>query len=173
MKKRQRSRLQYDCTSPTLIFTMKNWIKLVIALVICQLAGIIGSIFTSPNIGAWYATLIGPSFAPPNWIFGPVWITLFVLMGISLYLVWKEKKNKIAISLFFIQLGLNVLWSFFFFGLQNPLLALIELVILWVFILLTILYFFKISKLSGYLMLPYIIWVSFAFVLNLGFVILN
>ena len=150
-----------------------NWFKLIIAILICQAAGGIGSIFTMPAIGAWYATLHKPFFNPPNWIFGPVWTLLFLLMGFALYLVWQKKDNKKALIIFGIQLILNIAWSFCFFYVQNPLAGLIEILVLWIFILLTIIYFYKISKSAAYLLIPYILWVSFAAVLNYFLYILN
>jgi len=154
-----------------------NWFKLIIALLICQVAGGIGSIFTMPAIGVWFATLQKPIFSPPNWIFGPVWTILFILMGIALYLVWsksKEQKGRNeAIVFFYLQLILNIGWSFCFFYLHNPLAGLLEIFVLWFFILLTIIYFYKISKPAAYLLLPYIFWVSFAAILNYFLYILN
>ncbi len=156
---------------------MNNFSKLLISTVGCLAIGFLGSIATTPAIPTWYSTLNKPSFNPPNWIFAPVWTTLYVLMGISLYLIWKKgfknKENKMAIQVFLIQLGLNLIWSFLFFGFQNPLLAFFEIIILWGAILLTIIKFYKISKISAYLLLPYILWVSFASFLNLFIVILN
>ncbi|MBN1385797.1 tryptophan-rich sensory protein [Candidatus Woesearchaeota archaeon] len=147
-----------------------NWTKLIISLVVCQLAGIIGSIFTSSSIPTWYAAIKKPAFNPPNWIFGPVWITLFVMMGISLYLIWNlglsTKAAKIAIIIFGIQLVLNTLWSILFFGLQSPFYAFIEIIILWIFILASIISFYPISRTASLLLVPYILWVSFAAVLN-------
>jgi len=150
-----------------------NWLKLMFSLLICQVAGGIGSIFTMPAISTWYATLQKPAFNPPNWIFGPVWTLLFLLMGIALYLVWQKPNNKKALIIFSVQLILNIAWSFAFFYLQNPLAGLIEIFILWIFILLTIVYFFKISKVAAYILIPYILWVSFAAVLNYFLYILN
>ncbi|MFH1656359.1 MAG: TspO/MBR family protein [Candidatus Nealsonbacteria bacterium] len=154
-----------------------NFLKLIISILICQGAGLIGSIFTSPAISTWYVTFKKPSFNPPNWIFAPVWILLFLLMAISLYLIWdrglKDKKIKIAIFLFSIQLILNIFWSILFFGLQSPFYAFIEIIILWLIILLTIISFYKISKISAYLLFPYILWVSFALILNFSILILN
>ena len=145
-------------------------VKLVISIIICLLAGFIGSFFTAPAIPTWYATLNKPSFTPPNWLFAPVWTALFVLMGISAFLVWRKGLNnrqvKIALSIFSVQLILNILWSAMFFGLRSPIAGLIEIIILWVAILLTILIFFKISMTAGLLLIPYILWVSFAAVLN-------
>lgn len=150
--------------------SIKDILKLIASIIICQLAGFIGSLFTTPAIPTWYKTLIKPSFSPPNSIFSPVWIALFLLMGISLFLVWqknqKDKKVKIALLFFTVQLVLNILWSVIFFGLKSPLLAFIEIIILWFAILLTILKFLKVSKPAGALLLPYILWVSFAAFLN-------
>ncbi len=152
-------------------------IKLVVSIVICQLAGLIGSLFTTPSIPTWYATLQKPSFTPPNWLFAPVWTTLFVLMGISAFLVWRkglnDKQVRISLSIFGAQLILNILWSIMFFGLKSPLVGFIEISILWLAILFTILKFFKISKTAGILLIPYILWVSFAAILNISIMILN
>lgn len=149
---------------------ISNPIKLIISLVICQLAGIIGSLFTMSKIPTWYMTISKPELAPPNWIFGPVWTTLFILMGIALYLVWKQGTNrkdvKIALYIFGTQLILNVLWSIIFFGLENPGSAFVEIISLWISILLSIIYFYKINKTAGYLLIPYIAWVSFASYIN-------
>jgi benzodiazapine receptor len=144
--------------------------KLVISLIVCQFAGFIGSVFTTPAIPTWYVSLNKPSFTPPNWLFSPVWIFLFVLMGISAFLVWSkgfdDKRVRIALSIFAVQLILNILWSAVFFGFRSPLAGLIEIAILWIAIWLTILNFFKVSKTAGLLLMPYILWVSFAAVLN-------
>lgn len=145
-------------------------------LLLCEAVGITGALFTTPAIPGWYEELTKPQFAPPNWIFGPVWTILYAFMGIALYLVWKTKKTKQrqdALLFFAIQLGLNSLWSFLFFSLQQPLLAFIELVALWFFILLTVKKFYALSRMAGYLLLPYIIWVTFAAVLNLSIALLN
>lgn len=156
---------------------LNNILKLVTSVIICLFAGFIGSFFTSPSIPTWYATLTKPSFSPPNWVFAPVWTTLFVLMGISLYLVWsKELQNrdvKISLFIFGIQLVLNVLWSFLFFGLHSPVYAFVEIIILWAAIALTIQKFSKVSRTAGLLLLPYILWVSFAAILNFSIWQLN
>ena len=145
-------------------------IKLIISIAICLLAGVLGSVFTTPAIPTWYATLIKPSFAPPNWVFFPVWTTLFIMMGISLFLVWQKGldngKVKNALYIFGVQLILNVLWSAVFFGLKSPLAGLIVISILWIFILFTILVFMKVSRTAALLLIPYILWVSFAAVIN-------
>ena len=145
-------------------------LKLIVSILICQGAGVVGSLFTSPAIPTWYAMLQKPSFNPPNWLFAPVWIILFLLMGISLYLIWSKglenRKVKVVIFVFATQLILNILWSFLFFGLHLPLYAFAEIIILWLAILLTIVSFYRISKTAGLLLLPYIFWVSFATILN-------
>jgi len=144
--------------------------KLIFSVFICLIAGFIGSFFTSPAITTWYATLQKPSFAPPNWVFFPVWTSLFIMMGISLFLVWQkgwdDKKVKIAIYIFAVQLVMNILWSVAFFGFRSPLLGLMEIIILWITILATTLSFIKVSRTAAYLLIPYIIWVTFAAILN-------
>jgi benzodiazapine receptor len=148
----------------------KKLLKIIFSLLICQLAGLIGAIFNGTAVKTWYAYINKPGFTPPNWIFGPVWITLYLLMGISLFLVWNAdidtKAKQTALVLFFIQLILNTLWSYFFFYLQSPLYGLIEIVILSIFIILTILRFFPIRPLAGFLLVPYALWVGFAAALN-------
>lgn len=151
--------------------------KLVVSILVCQGAGIVGALFTTPAISTWYQTLKKPWFTPPNWAFSPVWITLFVLMGISLYLVWHKgftlHQVKISFAVFAIQLILNILWSAAFFGLRSPSSGLIVIVILWVFILLTILSFYRVSPVAAYLLIPYIAWVSVAAALNYYVWVLN
>ncbi len=151
-------------------------LKLVASVIVCQLAGFLGSLFTTPAIPTWYATLKKPFFTPPHWIFGPVWISLFILMGISLFYVWRRPDHpefKKAFIFFFVQLILNVLWSLAFFELRLPLLGLVDIILLWLVILLTIQHFSKVSKFAGVLLLPYLIWVSFATLLNFSLWILN
>lgn len=151
-------------------------VKLIVSIVICQLAGIIGAVFTTPAISGWYANLNKPSFNPPNWLFGPTWILLYLLMGISLYLIWNLKpttETKKAIVFFAIQLVLNSLWSIIFFGLRLPSVAFLEILLLLGFIILTIIKFFPLSKTSAYLLVPYLLWVSFASLLNFYIVKLN
>jgi len=151
--------------------------RLITSLAICQVAGFIGSLFTTPSIPFWYATIKKPLFTPPNWVFAPVWISLFVLMGLSLYLVWnagvRRKDVQMALTVFGIQLVCNILWSALFFGLHSPMYAFIEIVLLWIFILLTILRFYPISRTAAYLLVPYICWVSFAGFLNGSIALLN
>ena len=151
-------------------------LKLAASIILCQLAGFLGSLFTIPAIPTWYATLKKPFFTPPDWIFSPVWISLYTLMGISLFFVWRKAdhpKFKIASIFFFVQLILNSLWSVAFFGLKSPLLGLIDILLLWIATLLTILTFFKVSKFSGVLLIPYLLWVSFAMLLNFSLWVLN
>ncbi|MBW2965925.1 tryptophan-rich sensory protein [Candidatus Woesearchaeota archaeon] len=151
--------------------------KLIVSFAIPLLIGVISSIFTSSSVSTWYITLKKASFNPPNWIFGPVWTLLYILMGFSLFLVWKQglkrRYVKAGLIIFGIQIFLNFLWSILFFGLQNPLLAFIEIVILWTAILFMIIYFYKVKKTAAYAQIPYILWVSFAALLNLSIVLLN
>ncbi|MDQ3020161.1 MAG: tryptophan-rich sensory protein [Bacteroidota bacterium] len=156
---------------------MSNFIKLIISIVICQAAGLIGTIFTGDAILTWYEALNKPSFNPPNWLFGPVWIILYLMMGLSLFLIWKEglknKEVKSAFSLFMIQLFFNALWSVIFFGAQSIVGGLVVIIILWILILITILKFMKISRTAGILLIPYLLWVSYATVLNFSIFKLN
>ena len=152
-------------------------LKLVASIILCQLAGLIGSLATVPAIPTWYESLKKPFFNPPNWIFGPVWTGLYALMGVSLFLAWQRRKDNsqvnIALVFFFLQLMLNVLWSIAFFGLRSPLLGLMDIVLLWTAILLTIRKFLNISRAAALLLVPYILWVSFAVLLNLSLWVLN
>jgi tryptophan-rich sensory protein len=147
------------------------------SVILCQGAGVVGSLFTTPRIPTWYAALAKPDFTPPDGVFAPVWITLFFLMGVSLFLVvrdgWEEKDVRIGVGLFILQLVLNVTWSALFFGLTLPLAAFVEIVFLWIAILLTTVWFFRVSKVAGLLLVPYLLWVGFAAVLNLSIAILN
>jgi len=156
---------------------LNNFFKLVIAIVVSELAGIIGSIFTVSAIPNWYAGIVKPALNPPSWVFGPAWTTLYALMGIAAFLIWKsgwEKKEiKKALGVFGIQLFLNAFWSIIFFGLQNPFWAFVEIIVLWLAILWTVLAFYKISRPAAYLLLPYILWVSFAAYLNYSIWMLN
>ncbi|MDD5416087.1 MAG: tryptophan-rich sensory protein [Candidatus Daviesbacteria bacterium] len=148
----------------------RNIFKLILSIVICLAAGGVGSLFITSSIPDWYQTLNKPFFSPPNWVFGPVWTILYIMMGLSLYLVWTKKKVP---TIFWIQLILNVAWSIIFFEMKNPALALVEIVALWIAIFLTIKAFTKINKLAGNLLIPYLLWVTFASFLNLSIVILN
>jgi len=162
---------------------LNNFFKLVIAIAVSELAGVIGSVFTISAIPTWYAGLVKPALNPPGWIFGPAWITLYALMGIAAFLIWSsyakasegqaKRQIKIALGVFGIQLFLNAIWSIIFFGLRNPFWAFIEIIALWLTILATTFAFYKISRPAAYLLLPYIIWVSFAAYLNYSIWMLN
>ncbi len=147
-----------------------NFIKLIVALIIPQLFAIIGSLFTRASVDGWYSLIEKPVFNPPNWVFGPVWTILYILMGVAAFLIWRrglEKKEvRFALLIFLFQLALNLFWSFIFFGLQNPGIALTEIISLWFAILATILSFYQINKVAAYLLIPYILWVTFAAFLN-------
>ncbi|MBI4193395.1 MAG: tryptophan-rich sensory protein [Candidatus Colwellbacteria bacterium] len=154
------------------------------AIGISEFAGIIGSFFTISAIPNWYAGLAKPALNPPSWVFGPVWTALYAVMGISLFLVWKQHSNilknvgmlriwKIGTAAFYVQLSLNAVWSIIFFGLRSPGGAFVEIIFLWLAILATIVAFYKISKLAAWLLVPYILWVSFAAYLNYSIMRLN
>lgn len=145
-----------------------NWFLLIGFIVACNLIGVIGVIWTDSD-GSWYREINKPSFNPPSWIFGPVWTLLFTLMGIALYLVWISPASRvrtIALILFGVQFVFNVLWSYLFFGLNNPLWSLIEIGILLIFIFATGICFYMTNRFAGYLLIPYFLWVSFASFLN-------
>jgi tryptophan-rich sensory protein len=156
---------------------VKNYPKLIVSIIGCELVGILSTPFTLTAISTWYVFLNKPLFSPPNWVFGPVWTVLYCLMGISAFLIWekagKNKKGKRALSYFLLQLFFNFLWSLLFFGLRNPVLGFLDIIALLVSIIVTILAFYKISKLAAYLLIPYLLWVSFATILNLSIVVLN
>jgi len=150
--------------------------RLFIAIVICLMAGFVGSFYTAQSIPTWYADLAKPVLTPPNWVFAPVWTALYILMGVSLYLVLRDKKKRHAtkgIILFAVQLILNVLWSVFFFGMRNPALALGGLLALLVVLAGTIIVFHKISKKAAWLLVPYLLWLFVATYLNYSVWILN
>jgi translocator protein len=171
----------------------KKIFKLIISIIMCEMAGVVGSVFTMPQIEGWYANINKPSFTPPGSLIGVVWTILFFLMGVSLYLVWEKKWKPIVSNqdrkikywnkfteklwkgtwreentflIFVLQLVLNILWSVLFFGLQSPGMAFFEILMLWWAILYTIANFYRISKPAAYLLIPYIAWVSFAGFLN-------
>jgi len=151
-----------------------KFLRLVAAVIICELAGIIGSVFTIQNIPGWYAYLNKPSFNPPNYLFGPVWTTLYLLMGIAVFLVWENKnRTSKAVIVFFVQLALNACWTLIFFGLKSPGWAFVEIVALWIMIVWCIIEFEGISKTAAYLLIPYLLWVSYASVLTFSIWKLN
>lgn len=152
-------------------------VKLVLCLVISLSAGLIGGIFTSSAITGWYSTLLKPGFNPPNWLFGPVWTILYLMMGLALFLIIdsgeRQYKIKSASGIFLLQLVLNLLWSLIFFGLKRPDLAFGEILLLWLAILWTIVSFRKISRQAALLLIPYLAWVTFAALLNFSLWRLN
>jgi tryptophan-rich sensory protein len=150
---------------------MNKITKILSVVVTCLVIGYFSGIVTRSAIMDWYPTLIKPSFNPPNWIFAPVWSMLYVMMGVAAGLVWDRMDSnkevvKKALIVFAVQLALNALWSYLFFGLHNPMLAGLEIIILWLVIYETYLQFSKINKIAGYLLIPYLAWVSFAMILN-------
>jgi len=151
-------------------------LKLLLSIILCEGVGILGSVFTIPSITTWYFHLNKPVFSPPNWVFGPVWTMLYLLMGVSLYLILEKKlkkeKNTLLI-VFSVQLFLNFLWSIIFFGMQLPLVAFIEISFLWGSIVWLVINFWRFSKSASLILVPYLCWVSFAAILNLTVAILN
>lgn len=155
-----------------------QWLGLAIAVAVCFAAAAVGSLYTAPAIPVWYASLQKPAFSPPNWLFGPVWTLLYLMMAVAVWLVWSERgftkgAAALAIALFAIQLLLNSLWSIIFFGWRRPGLALVEIFFLWTAIFATMLSFWRISHAAGWLMWPYLLWVTFAGFLNLSIWKLN
>lgn len=149
---------------------------MVFAIAISQSAGLIGSLFTVTSSGTWYSMLERPALNPPNWVFGPVWFTLYTLIGISAYLAWnaaKKKQRSEVAGVFLFQLALNAIWSILFFGLQDPEFAFVEIALLWVVIIWNIVVFWKVSRIAAYLLIPYLLWVSFASYLTLSISVLN
>ena len=148
---------------------MRPWIGLVAFVAVCFAVAWLGSAVTTPKIAGWYAALAKPDWNPPNWIFGPVWSFLYLTMAVAAWLVWRQRGwggAKWALLLFGIQLILNLLWSCLFFGLENPGLAFVEIIVLWAAILATTVTFWPRSKIAGLLLVPHLAWVSFAAVLN-------
>ena len=150
--------------------------KLITSLLLPLAVGGIAGMFTSEAIPGWYASLNQPSFNPPNWVFGPVWTTLYILMGISLFMIWKLPANKErnqAIGVFMVQLFFNFCWSFFFFHFKMIGLALIDIVALWIMIVIMLTRFCTLRPLAAYINIPYLLWVSCATALNAAYFILN
>jgi tryptophan-rich sensory protein len=147
----------------------RSFVGLIVWLVLSLAAGTIGGLSTYEAIPTWYERIAKPAWTPPNWLFGPVWTVLYVLMGVAAWLVWRRGgwgEQSRALGLFVVQLVLNALWSYLFFGLRSPGLAFGELVVLWVAILLTLLAFWRVSRGAGALLVPYLAWVTFAGALN-------
>jgi benzodiazapine receptor len=154
-----------------------DFAKLLVSIGVPILIGVFGSLFTTDSLNNWYSGLNKPSFNPPNWIFGPVWTTLYIMMGIAAFLVWRNglenKIVRIALACYIVQLALNAIWTPLFFGLHSPLLGLIDIVLLFNAITVTIYAFFQISRPAAILLIPYLAWVFFATVLNASIYILN
>jgi len=154
-----------------------KYLPALLSIFIAQGAGIIGSFFTASNIQTWYTTLSVPTWNPPNWVFGPVWTTLYTLMGIAAYLVWRERhvdgRVRFALGVYGVNLVLNALWSIIFFGMHRINIALWELVLLDIFIVATLFLFIRIRTLAGILIIPYLLWALFATYLNYTLFLLN
>ena len=156
---------------------LSSIIKLIVSILASFAAGGIGSLFTFKAIPTWYASLKKPHYTPPNRAFGPVWTSLYILMGISVFLVWQKGLSTngalLAFVLFWIQLAINALWSVIFFGMKSKGGGVITIIILWLLILATIVSFFRVTVWAGGLLIPYIVWVSIASYLNIGIWMLN
>lgn len=156
---------------------MPRILKLTISVLLCQLAGLAGSFFTRTSIDTWYKILEKPFFTPPSWVFAPVWIILYFIMGIALFLMWDKGLDKPqirnALDIFLLQLIINISWSVVFFGMQNLLLSVMFIILLWIAILYTMMKFYKISKIAAVILVPYFCWVSFAMILNIVISFLN
>jgi tryptophan-rich sensory protein len=158
---------------------MKQLPKFIISVAIPLAVGAVSGFMTKESISGWYATLIKPSFNPPNYLFAPVWTALYILMGIAFFLVWRAHdqhyyhSKRQAIIFYIIQLALNFSWSILFFYFQQPLWALADIILLWVMIFVTIMAFAKVSSWGAWLLVPYICWVSFATLLNFNIWELN
>lgn len=155
----------------------RSILLLIASILVAQTAGIIGSFFTLEAVETWYTTLARPLLSPPNWIFGPVWTTLYTLMGIAAWRIYERRaSNPHAVRLLWVyaaHLGVNTLWSIAFFGWQNPPLALGIIAVLWGMIAYLILRFYRIDRIASYLLIPYLAWVTFATYLNASFAVLN
>lgn len=144
----------------------RDYAALVGFILVCLAIGGLGGFVTASSVQTWYPTLTKPSFNPPAWVFGPVWTTLYVMMAVAAWRVWRKAGWGAPLNIFAAQLALNCLWSFLFFGMQSPGLALIDIVPLLALILLTIRAFWPIDRIAGGLLMPYAAWVSFATLLN-------
>ncbi len=155
-------------------FSRPDVVRLVASVAVCEAAGIIGSVFTISAIPSWYATLLKPWFTPPNWLFAPVWLTLYFLMGITLYLLWgKRRQSSAPLMSFGIQLVLNVAWSIVFFGAHELFYGFVVIAALWLAILATMALSYRLSKTAVSLLIPYIVWVTIASALNYYVWVLN
>ena len=149
---------------------MNNVAKLIVAVAVPVVIGGLSGFATARGVSTWYPTLVKPSFNPPDWVFGPAWTLLYLMMGLAAYLVWRQGIDaggvKVALAVFVVQLALNALWSILFFGMRQPGSALVEIIVLWIAIGATIWFFWRVVPAAGMLLLPYWAWVSFATVLN-------
>lgn len=152
-------------------FAHRPLFALAALVVVCEAAGLVGTAFTASAIPQWYELLAKPSFAPPNWLFGPVWTSLYAMMAVSAWLVWRRTGS--VLNIFWIQLALNALWTPLFFGLRSPLAGLVCIVALWAAIVWTVKRFWPVSRAAALLLLPYLAWVSFATALNYAIFTLN
>ncbi|WP_137283724.1 TspO/MBR family protein [Halorussus salinisoli] len=146
-----------------------DWVVLFGSIAVCELAGIVPSILTAEDVATWYPTLAKPAFTPPSWVFGPVWTTLYLLMGVALYLVWRSDRGRlrqVALAVFGVQLVLNAAWSLVFFGSQAVLGGLAVILALLAVILATIAAFARVDRRAAVLLVPYLLWVGFATALN-------
>lgn len=156
--------------------TKTQILKLLVSIALPLILGAIAGMFTAQSVPDWYAALNRPSFAPPNWIFGPVWTGLYILMGISFFLVWKQGAGKArnrALMVFLLQLLLNFAWSFIFFYFHWIGLALVEIILLWVSIVLMLVLFYRVMPVAAWINIPYLLWVTFATALNASYYMLN
>ena len=147
----------------------RQLVGLVVSIGACFAAAAVGSAMTIPSIGTWYATLTKPSWNPPDWVFGPVWSTLYSCMAVAAWLVWRERGPSAALiplALFALQLALNCAWSGLFFALHEPWLAFADIVVLWFAIVATMISFARVSSFASILLAPYLLWVTFAAILN-------
>jgi len=148
--------------------TASHWSKLFTSFIISYLAGFVGSLCMSASSLAWYATLSKPSFAPPAWVFGPVWVVLYALIGIALFRVWTshDARSKGAMRLFGLNIALNALWPLLFFGMRSPGLGYVEIVVLWVSLAVLVIDTWKFDRVASVLLIPYLLWITIASILN-------
>lgn len=152
------------------------WISFIVFIILCFIVEIIGSFWTKETVSTWYPTLTKPSWTPPNWVFGPVWSSLYIMIAIAGWLIYKaphSHKRSTALILYGSQLALNFIWSFLFFSLRSPILGLIDIILLLLFISLTIIKTWRVRPLASILLIPYLIWVMYATSLNIGIWLLN
>ena len=153
--------------------TKNKYLSLILFLIITFAASAIGGFTTSAYKEPWYSQIVLPSYNPPGWVFGPVWSTLYVFMSIAIWKAWDMTKDKKLLKIYFLHLFFNAIWSVIFFGFHNIGLALVDLAVILFFITLLMKFYYKISKFSFYLMVPYLIWTTYAFILNTSIFLLN